>query len=258
MEIVRQISIPIIADSVLSPELYCGKEYTGIYFLTNNEKYGRITFEHIDSIKFCRGEMMPYEFDWRLLENHNWIFQIENSKWLLERFNYEKTNYGESYEFGGNVHEMLTDFKHYLFSFHDEFIEVIAKGFWFEEDEDNLFKKDLQNGHPFLPLSKENMQKFEHSEMIMQVRINQKEKDILIKHAYYFSQKLYEFALELDGKESIQNTVSLTYKNNKLLSVLRGFFGNQIIEFDGIATLEQVKPYMEKYMEEVYERRKGK
>jgi hypothetical protein len=257
MEIVNQINIPIIADSVLSPELYYGGEYTGIYFITDNEKHGRITFENMDSIRICRGEVMPYKFDWQLLENYNWIFQIENSKWLLERFGYEKKHYGSSYEFGGNVNEMLTDFKHYLFSFHDEFIEVIARGFWFEEDENNLFKVNLKKGHPFLLLSKENMQKFEYSKIIAQIRINQSEKDTLIKNAQYCSQKLYEFALELEGTESVDRTVLLSYRNNELISVLRSYFGKQIAEFNGVVPLEQVKPYIEKYMEEVYERRRA-
>jgi hypothetical protein len=41
-----------------------------------------------------------------------------------------------------------------------------------------------------------------------------------------------------------------------LTSALRGFFGKQIVEFDGVAALEQVKPYIEKDMRESYESRK--
>lgn len=36
---------------------------------------------------------------------------------------------------------------------------------------------------------------------------------------------------------------------------LRGYFGKEIIEFDGIAELEHVKPYIEKYIGQVYDRR---
>jgi hypothetical protein len=100
MEIVKQRGIPIVADSVLTPDLHYGK-CTGIYFITNNDKHGRITFENLDAIKICRGEYMPYEFDWESCEDCSWIFQIENSKWLAERYGYEKECYGAAYEFGG-------------------------------------------------------------------------------------------------------------------------------------------------------------
>lgn len=58
---------------------------------------------------------------------------IENSSWQKECFDYENKYYGSAYEFGGDVKEMITDLKHYLFSSHDQFTEVIARRFWFEE-----------------------------------------------------------------------------------------------------------------------------
>ncbi len=65
--------------------------------------------------------------------------KIENSAWLKERHKYESVNDGSSYEFGGNVDEMLSDFNHDIFSFPDQFIEVITRGIWFEKDPENLF-----------------------------------------------------------------------------------------------------------------------
>ena len=121
METVKQIRIPVIADSVLSPEFFYG-DGTGIYFVTGDDQYGRITFENLESVKICRGEVMPYKVDYSLGDRGTWIYQVENSKWQQERFDYENRYYGKSYEFGGDVNEMLTDFKHYLFSFHDQFI----------------------------------------------------------------------------------------------------------------------------------------
>lgn len=46
---------------------------------------------------------------------------IENSSWQKECFDYENKYYGSAYEFGGDVKEMMTDLKHYLFSSHDQF-----------------------------------------------------------------------------------------------------------------------------------------
>lgn len=255
MEIVKPIKIPIIADSVLNPDFFYG-EYSGIYFITHEDRYGRITFENMDAVKICRGEMMPYEFDYSLADRGTWVFQVQHSKWQRERFNYEKKHYGTAYEFGGDVKEMLTDFKHYLFSFHDQFIEVIARGFWFEESDQSLFQKELSAGHPFLPLPANHAEIMTFCTLKSQIRKNQKSKEQLIHDAQFCSQKLFEFALlDLGEKSSVQNTLYLSYQNGKLVSTLRGFFGKKQVAFDGIASLEQVKPLIEKYMEEVYQRR---
>ena len=55
-EIVHRIKIPIVADNVLSPQVHYGSVHhnepvTGIYFNTQDELYGRITFENFDSLK---------------------------------------------------------------------------------------------------------------------------------------------------------------------------------------------------------------
>lgn len=253
MEVVKQIKIPVIADCVLSPDFYYG-DNTGIYFVTSpNDQYGRITFENLDAVKICRGEYMPYQIDYSLVDRGVWIFQIENSAWKKERFKYEHRYYGKSYEFGGNVNEMLTDFKHYLFSFHDQFIEIIARGFWFEESEQSLFKKGLMEGHPFLQLPLENTEIISACSLKTFVRKNPKSQEQLLHDAAYCSQKIFEFAI--DENANVQNTVLLSYRNGKPISTLRGYFGRQEVEFDGFASLEQCTPFIENYMKEVYERR---
>lgn len=255
MEVLKQILIPLIPDYVLSPQFLYGG-HTGIYFDTHDDQYGRITFEHLDAVKICRGEILPYPFDYASAEKGLWIFQVENSKWQKERFDYENEHYGSAYEFGGNVNEMLTDFKHYLFSFHDQFIEVIAKGFWFEQSEESLFGTELMEGHPFLQLPTENMEIMAVGSLKSQIRKNHKSREQLLNDAKFCSQKIFEFALEFDGKASVNHTVLLSYHKGKLISTLRGYFGRQEAVFDGIASLEQVKPFIEKYMGEVEERRR--
>jgi len=251
----KGLYIPIKADSVLSPQLYYGDPLTAIYFITAHEKYGRITFEKLDSIKVSRGEHFPYKYEWNDDSPDYWVRIVQNSSWLKERYNYENKHYGSSYEFNGDVNEMLSDFKHYVFSFHDEFIEVIASGIWFEEDSESLLEKELSNGHPFLPISKSNIVKFEAYGLTCQARINNKTEEELKLNSIYCSQKLIQFALELENT-TINHTLSLTYRKNKYISKLKGYFGNKEIEFDKIARLEDVKPYIELYMKEVAERRK--
>lgn len=257
MELAKGIIIPIIADFVLSPDVFYGDEFTGIYFQTQDEQYGRITFEHLDSLKVCRGENIPFSYNWNEGQEFPWVYKVENSHWQKERFNYEKENYGISYEFGGNADEMQTDFSHYVFKFHDQFIEVISKGFWFEQAETSLFKKSLQVGHPFLNLPDSNAEKFVAHSLTCQIRKNHKTIEELISNAEFCSQKLIEFALELEGKPSIVHSLILSYRNGKLISSLRGYLGKQIVEFDGIATFDNTKLYIEKYMKTVYEKRKA-
>lgn len=257
MDLAKGIIIPVVADFVLSPDVLYSDELTGIYFQTVDEQYGRITFESLDALKICRGENLPFTNNWEEGQKYPWVYKIENSKWLKERFNYENENYGSSYEFGGNVHEMLTDFSHYVFKFHDQFVEVIAKGFWFEQDKTSLFKRGLQFGHPFLNLPDSNIEKFVSHNLTCQVRTNSTPQDKLVSDAKFCSQKLIEFALELDGKASVDNSLILSCRNGKLISSLRGFWGKQIAEFDGLAKLTDVKPYIEKHIGEVYERRKA-
>lgn len=255
MEKVKDINIPIIADSVLSPDFFYG-DCTAIYFVTEDDHYGRITFEKLDSVKICRGEAMPYSFDSSERNQDTWVYQVENSRWQKERFDYENKHYGNCYEFGGDVNEMLNDFKHYLFSFHDQFIEVIARGFWFEQSETPLFGEELMEGHPLLPLNLENMEIFEAHSLKTQIRFNSKAKEQLIRDAQFCSQKIIQFALEFDGKARIDHTVSLSYQNGQLISTLQGYSNRTPLTFDGVVPLEQVLPYIIDYMEKVAERRK--
>ena len=257
MEIAIGFKVPIDADSVESPQVHYGEPLTGIYFLTDDEQYGRITFENLDSIKVSRGEYLPYEDDWKKDQPYCWVTKVQNSTWLKERHEYESNYYGSSYEFGGNVDEMLSDFNHYVFSFHDQFIEVIARGIWFEKSSESLLGKELSNSHPFLPITTENMVKFDAHGLTCQARINPINDEELKDNSLYCSQKLIEFALELDGTASVNHTLILAYRNKQLISSLRGYFGKEIIEFKKIAHLDDVKKYIESYMKEVAERRKA-
>lgn len=254
MEIAKNLYIPIEADSVLSPQFYYGDPLTAIYFITSDDQYGRITFDKLDSIRVSRGEYFPYKVDED--SPYCWVRTVENSTWLEERFHYENKYYGSSYEFNGDVNEMITDFKHYVFIFHDEFIEAIAKGIWFEEDSESLLGKELSNGHPLLPISETEVVKFEAHGLTCQARINTKDQAKLKQDSVYCSQKLIQFALELEHI-SIDHTLSLEYRQNRHISVLKGYFGHKEIEFDHISTLEEVKPYIKSYMKEVAQRRKA-
>lgn len=261
MQTMKGISIPVIADGVLSPQVFYGRFYldeprTGIYFVTNNGGYGRITFENLDAIRVCRGETNPYEYDCSQNDAGIWVFKVENSMWLQERSEYKNSINGSTNESGGDINDTMMDFNHYYFSFHDEFVEVIARGFWFEEDKEGLFGKPLKQNHPFLSLPEEGYEILECGNLNMQVRKNRKSEEQLKVDSQYCSQKLMEFVLEIDGRASVDNTLILSCRNGKLITSLVDCFGNEMALFDRIATLDDVLPYLEKYSDEVYEHRK--
>jgi len=258
MELAKGIIIPVLADDVFSPDVYYGEKLTGIYFQTQDDEWGRITFYNLDAIKICRGENLPYEDDWKAGQEITWVYKVENSKWIKERFKYENENYGSSYEFGGNVNEMLTDFSHYVFKFHDQFVEVIANGFWFEKDSSSLFKKELKDGHPFLPLPEINIKTFESYCIKYKAVFNPLGIDILIRDTKYCPQKLIEFAVEFEGKYSVSQTLIIMQRQGKLISILRQFIGRSLFEKEGVATFDEIKPVVDKYIGEVAERRKRK
>ena len=160
-EIALGFTVPYKADPVDSPTVIYGPNFTAIYFNTDDGKYCRATFEKLDSIRVCRGEYYPYDVDRNEELPYCWVSKIKNSSWLLERHEYESKHYKHAYGFGGDVDEMLSDFSHFFFSFHDQYVEVLSSGVWFEVSEEVIPKDKLMEGHPFLPLPEENTESIE-------------------------------------------------------------------------------------------------
>lgn len=257
MEKAKPIPIPIIADQVLSPEVLYSDEQTALYFETEDEEFGRITFENLDALQVCRGEYLPYactdEDNYTL-----WVYKIENSQWLKSRFAYEKENYAHSYEFAGDVMEMLTDYKHYLFRFHDQFVEVLAKGFWFEKDTASLFKKKLQAHHPFLNLEKHQPENYEAHGLKCTLIKNNQPIEQLKMNAQFCSQILLQLTLELDEQISLCHTLFLFKRNGQWKTRLTNQFGNKTVFFDHIATFKDIQPHIDQYLLEVKQRRNAR
>ena len=166
-EIARGFSVPVNADLVDSPEVVYGQSITAIYFTTEDEKYCRATFENIDSIRMCRGEHCPYENSWVEGEPYYWVCKVENSSWLIERHKYESKYYKQAYNFGGDVDEMLTEFSHYLLNFHDEFVEILAAGLWFEISDEPFTGSEPTHDHPLMPLPEEGMDYLDAHDLVV-------------------------------------------------------------------------------------------
>ena len=253
----QQLAVPleVDVDECGGLEVYYEELGKHIAFSPQGAGYGRITFEKFDALRICRGEYPPVEFsDYR---SFSWVAIVKNSTWLKERHAYESEHYSTSYEFGGDVDEMLRDFNHYLFTFHDEYIEVIAAGIWIDVTSEPLGKEELSANHPKRPLPREALvSQIEAHELVCEVRASSLDESILLKNAQLCSQPLLDFALLLDGHAKVGHRLSLRMRDGQPISVLKSSMGRIEAEFQGIVDFTLVRPYIESWMKVVRERRR--
>lgn len=248
IEQIIPIQVPVIADYVLSPIVIYNDDFTSINFETEDEAFGRITIQNLDAIKMCRGELPPYD-DPTELEDYiigTWVYKVENSQWLQERYQYEKQHYGQSYEWGNSVEEMLTDYSHYFFRFHDEFVEVIAKGFWFEKGDSSFVGKSLPKEHPFLSIDGLYTDSLEVADKKYNFKINPKSVDQLIEDSTFCQQKLAEVWLSLPEKDFQEGSLIIKKINDEIISFYQPTFGKAEIIRNGVATIHDLKHYLKK------------
>ena len=256
-QLAHGLEVPLKADSVDSPVVQYGGGMTAIHFTTDEGRWGRITFERLDSIKICRGEHHPFPLAPGEADSFSWVTTISNSVWLRDRYEYERKYYGRAYNFGGNVDEMLTDFSHYVFSFHDQFVEVLAAGIWFESADTMLGSRDPDPDHPLRGLAHiEPSEKFEGSGITCQVRRNPLSTEELERRARLCSQPILEVAAELDGRTGTDWSLILRIRNGIRKTYLRNYFGNQVQTFDAIPNFSVIRPPIDKWLGEVRERRR--
>jgi hypothetical protein len=255
-QLAHGLKVPLKAHSVDSPTVQYGGGMTVIHFTTDEGRWGRITFERLDSIKISRGEYEP--FPSALADSFHWVNIVSNSVWLRERYEYEKKYYGGAYNFGGNVDEMVTDFSHYVFSFHDQFVEVLAAGIWFESGDTTLGSRDPDSDHPLRGLAHiEPSERFEESGITCQVRRNPLSNHELESRAHLCSQTILEVAAELDGLVGRTDwSLTLRVRNGIGKTYLRNYFGNQVATFDNIPDLSVIRPPIDRWLGEVRERRR--
>ena len=257
------IPVPLIADPVAGPTVIYGEELesggtlTSIEFLTEDDGWARVTFERLDSIRVSRGEYDPYPRDWKRGDAIHWVSEVIPSPWLLERYEYEKQHYGQAYEFGGDVNEMLRDFSHYVFTFHDQFIEALSAGIWIERFDESSDSEKVSATHPLRDLRRPaTPDLIEAYGMVCEVWPNTRPMDQILEDAKLCSQKLFQFALVLDMVQDVNWTLAVRVHHGKVRSSLRPSFGPVHATFDGVATLAHVRPHVESWLQEVMERRK--
>jgi hypothetical protein len=265
-ELSHYLKVPIIADSVDAPIVQYGGELGGIHyrgevsaihFITDDRRWGRVTFEKLDSLKISRGEYHPYSCADESFDRYSWVTTVSNSAWLLERYMYEKRYYGDSYFFNGNVEEMLEEFSHFVFSFHDQFVEVLAAGIWFECD-DTMVKENsqLSSKHPLRGLAHlEASERFDYSGIVCHIRRNPLSNYELDRNAQMCSQTILEFYTEFSKGEYPSWSLTYRIQNGIGKSYLRNSFGNSVQTYDGIPSLLTIQPQINQWLSVVSKRR---
>jgi hypothetical protein len=230
---------------------------TAIHFSTDSGRWARITFERLDSLKVSRGEHVPFPASPEDSEEFHWVTTISNSEWLRERYEYEKRHYGRSYNFNGNVEEMLDEYSHYVFSFHDQFVEAIAAGIWIEVDDHSLVDREMMPSHPLMGLAHLPMaEHFEGSGIRCFVRRNPMSNQELDHAAALCSQNILEIGAVLEGSSSPSWFLTRRIRNGIGKTYLRGYFGNVVETYDTIPTLSEIRPRIDQWLAEVRERRR--
>lgn len=231
--------VPIVADPVLSPQIRIGRldveppgvtttALDAIVFPLGDESLGRVTFEGLDAIRRARGEYLPYERRGSTFARDEWVYLVEDSGWLAERHGYEQGHYDTP---------LIDSHDHYLFVFHDEFIEAIARGIWLDQPAlgDPFAPPET---HPLLPLSDPGSRGPSESFGISwELVVNPVPVDDLLVSSLLCSQRLMQYDIVLDGHRREHASVWIrTRRGETVSSFVTGFFGNTPVDVAGVAS----------------------
>jgi hypothetical protein len=260
------VPLPGVADD-FHPETSCAPEVlygpATVNFVNREDKFVRASFERWDALRVCRGEYLPYGFaPTPQPRPGRWpaFFVVRESPWLLERYGYEKKHYSTCYGLGvgGDVEEMVTDFEHYLLQFHDEFVEVIAGGIWFELSDVPLAPDERQPDHPLHGLGPEHVvESFNYQGFPCELRRSTLPLPELKARALLCAQPLLAFAVRLDEREArIAFRLTLRERQGKTICVWRDSLGTETRRFDQMPSEGELRAIFTNYLDEVSRRRK--
>jgi len=252
------LAVPLQADSVLSPRLSYrhAAPFTGtdgpdaVYFpLPHPETgQGRVTFEGLDAVRAGRGEYMPYACAVPYTRG-DWVYEISDSPWLLERHTYEFEHYQTP---------LIGSYHHYLFRFHDECVEVIAQGIWFDVP-DPARPSALPVDHPLANLSAHAPQETRQSPsgIVWETRRSPKADATLIEDSELCSQRLYQFNLVLDGQSRESASVWLRTVDGRTTTRMERPWVGAVRSRDGLAAPEDFLAGWEEHVASVAARRRA-
>jgi hypothetical protein len=257
MEKAIALQVPLVADPVApcrltfgdlsiagARESERGRAHDVLFFEVRDEDaIGRVTFEGLDAMRVSRGEVAPYE------DGHDfssWVYVVQGSRWLLDRHEYEMSNYETS---------LLGDYQHYLFRFHDDFVEAIAQGIWIDAAPEDEYA--ITAPHPFaadydFPVTRNG----ETAGLAWEVRVSPADSGELIERSRLCSQRLFDFHLELDGANPVTSTCWVRTRSGEVRSRLSRPWVGDYASVAGVAVLDDLLPAWERYCRDVAERRR--
>jgi hypothetical protein len=242
---------PFQPEEIASPRIVFDLERGPVQFdyLGRADRSVRVSFERWDALRACRGEHSPYPRP----EGRSCVFTVEGSTWLRQRHAYESLHYGARYNFGGDVNEMLEEFDHFLFCFHDEFVEVIAGGVRFAEI-DGPPAEASPWPKAFAPLP-EVVERYDVEGAISELRKDPRPVADLVAESRLRDQVLYQLTLEADGHQTIVQQLTVRTRRGRLLSRWRGYFGVTENTFAGVPELRDLRPLIAERLDQIRRRR---
>jgi hypothetical protein len=253
------LAVPLQAHSVLSPRLVyahvaplsgADDDPDAIYFpLPDSEPgEGRVTFESLDAVRVCRGEHMPYPYAVPFAGG-DWVYEISDSSWLLERHTYEFEHYKTP---------LIGSYRHYLFSFHDEYIEAIAEGIWLDRPEPASCPVPAPD-HPLARLDRHPPREIQQSAsgIVWELRCSPRDDAALLEGSKLCSQRLYQFNLVFDGQSRESASVWLRTVDGRTTSRMDRTWAGAVGSRDGLAALEDFLVCWEGHVATVAARRRA-
>jgi hypothetical protein len=254
------MEVPLIADSVASPRLVYGglevsssegtdRAYPALYFeVDRSGELGRVTFEGLDAIRGSRGEYLPFDDSAVRYSYGDWVFTVDGSRWLRERHTYETRHYATP---------LLDTHRHYLFVFHDEFVEVIAEGIWFDiADRAEPFAPPMT--HPLQPFGLEIPgERFTSADGLeWELRRSPRPDAALIRDSRLCSQRVFQFNLLLDSSNKEAASIWIRTFNDVLISRMSRAWVDNVGQMEGFANPGDFSRQWETYLSEVAQRRR--
>lgn len=255
------VAVPLRADPVLPPRLTYGRLPLSadegdiglpgaIYFPLADQDggLGRVTFEGLDAIRGARGELHPYEVTATDI-GASWVYEVTDSLWLAERHDYEMRHYQTP---------LVSSYDHYLFTFHDEFIEAIAKGIWLDQPTaGHPMRRPEQHPLAEFPLSLAAESHVSRSGIHWELRRNPRSAEDLVRASTLCSQRLYQFNAILDGQSAPGAGVFLRTRRGKTRSQMTRTWVGVVAERDGFADAGEFFAPWEEHLADVAQRRRA-
>lgn len=256
---VRGVGVPLAADTVAPPSLVYGSldvasgsdrddGYAAIYFrVAGSGALGRVTFEGLDAVRAARGETLPYDVRPRSGER-DWVFAVDSSSWLEERHDYELQRYSTP---------LAGSHQHFVFQFHDEFIEVIAEGIWVDLA-DPARPGAGPEQHPLAALDRgiRGERFLSNAGIEWELRRSPRSDAELISGSELCSQRLYQLNLILDGRSREGASIWLRTRAGRTVSrLVRPWPGGELARLEGVAHPGDFRDRWEAYLADVAQRR---